>query len=172
MENVLPQFEDWLSEARHELDREEEKLTEKAEQLKDYRKAIEIAKSLLSERENLEAESEELRRQLQEEKEARAKAEMQLNEMSKLSAGVVRKSSQDEVLKAVRTFVNKSKQKTSKKRTLIKEMVLEFTFANGIALPDELAQAVYALDDEPEVAKVVNVAGDFNDIHDNRKVMA
>ncbi len=67
------------------------------------------------------------------------------------------------MLKAVRTFVNKSKQKTSKKRTLIKEMVLEFTFANGIVLPEELAQAVYALDDEPEVPTIVNVnAGGIN----------
>jgi hypothetical protein len=99
----------------------------------------------------------------QEEKEARAKVELQLNEMSKLAAGVVKKSSQDEVLKAVRTFVNKSKQKTSKKRTLIKEMVLEFTFANGIVLPDEMAATVYALDDEPEVPTVVNVnAGGIN----------
>ena len=97
-----------------------------------------------------------LRQQLQEEKEARDNVVMQLNEMNKLSANVVKKSSQDEVLKAVRTFVNKSKQKTSKKRTLIKEMVLEFTFANGIVLPDELAQAVYALDDEPEVQTEVH----------------
>ena len=163
MENVLPQFEDWLHDAGRELDREEEKLTEKAEQIKGYRKTIEIASNLLSENEDLKEEISDLRGQLQEEKEARAKVEMQMNEMSKLSANVVKKSSQDEVLKAVRTFVNKSKQKTSKKRTLIKEMVLEFTFANGIALPDEMAQAVYALDDEPEVPTVVNVnAGGIN----------
>ena len=163
MENILPQFEDWLHDASRELDREEERLTEKAEQIKDYRNAIEIAQSLLSENEHLKEEISDLRQQLQEEKEARDNVVMQLNEMNKLSANVVKKSSQDEMLKAVRTFVNKSKQKTSKKRTLIKEMVLEFTFANGIVLPDELAQAVYSLDDEPEVPTVVNVnAGGIN----------
>ena len=163
MENILPQFEDWLCDASRELDREEEELTKKADQIKDSRKALEIAQTLLTENEHLQEEISDLQRQLQEEKEARANVEMQLNEMNKLSANVVKKSSQDEVLKAVRTFVNKSKQKTSKKRTLIKEMVLEFTFANGIVLPDELAQAVYALDDEPEVPTVVNVnAGGIN----------
>jgi len=164
MEYIMPEFEDWLSDAGRELDREEERLAEKAEQIKGYRQTIEIAQSLLSENEHLKDEISGLREQMQEEKEARAKVEMQMNEMSKLSANVVKKSSQDEVLKAVRTFVNKSKQKTSKKRTLIKEMVLEFTFANGIVLPDELAQAVYALDDEqPEVPTVVNVsAGGIN----------
>ena len=30
MENILPQFEDWLYDASRELDREEERLTEKA----------------------------------------------------------------------------------------------------------------------------------------------
>lgn len=163
MENILPQFEDWLCDAGRELDREEERLTEKAEQIKGYRKAVGLARDLLSENEDLKGEVSDLRQQLQDEKEARTKVEMQMNEMSKLSANVVKKSSQDEVLKAVRTFVNKSKQKTAKKRTLIKEMVLDFTFANGIVLPDELAQAVYALDDEPEVPTVVNVnAGGIN----------
>ena len=166
----MPQFEDWLRDAGRELDREEERLTEKAEQIKGCRNALEIAQNLLSENERLKGEISDLRRQLQEEKEARARAEMQLNEMSKLSAGVVKKSSQDEVLKAVRTFVNKSKQKTSKKRILIKEMVLEFTFANGIVLSDDMAQAVYALDDEQPEPKVVNVQGNYNDIHDNGKV--
>ena len=164
MENILPQFEDWLCDAGRELDREEERLTEKAEQIKGYRKAIGIAKELLSENEDLKVEISDLRQQLQNEKEARTKVEVQMNEMSKLSANVVRKSSQDEVLKAVRTFVNKSKQKTSKKRTLIKEMVLDFTFANGISLPFDLAQAVHALDDEQAEAPVtVNVgAGGIN----------
>ena len=85
--------------------------------------------------------------------------EMQLNEMSKFSAVMAKKSSEDDVIKFIRVFVNKSKQKTIKKRTLIKEMVLEFTYANGIVLPDDLMAAIYALDDEqPEPSVTVNVA--------------
>ena len=103
---------------------------------------------LVSENERLKDGNEELRQQLKQ-------METKLNEMSKLVAGVAKKSSQDEVLKAIRIFVNKSKQKTTKKRTLIKEMVLEFTYANGIVLPADLMALVYALDDEQEVPKIV-----------------
>ena len=108
---------------------------------------------------------------LQEEKEQRLKLEMQLNEMSKLSASVAGKASHDELLKALRTFVNKSKQKRIEKRTLVKEMVLELVIANGIVLPPELAATIESLDDEqPAVTQVVNVAGNYNDIHDNEVV--
>lgn len=135
--------------ARRALDEERECLAEMAQKVEGYDCLLDSYNELISE-------NEDLRQQLQEK-------ETQLNEINKFVAGVAKKSPQDDVLKAIRVFVNKSKQKTSKKRTLIKEMVLEFTFANGIALPDELAQTVYALDDEPEVPTVVNVnAGGIN----------
>ena len=118
----------------------------------EYRKAFEIAETLLEENKRQKAENEDLRDRLQQ-------MEMQLNEMSKFSAVMAKKSSEDDVIKFIRVFVNKSKQKTIKKRTLIKEMVLEFTYANGIVLPDDLMAAIYALDDEqPEPSVTVNVA--------------
>ena len=144
--------------ARRALEQERECLAEMAQKVEGYDCLLDSYNELITENEDL--------RNLVQEKDT------QLNEINKFVAGVAKKSPQDEILKAIRTFVNKSKQKTSKKRTLIKEMVLEFTFANGIVLPDELAQAVYALDDEPEVQTVVNVNGNYNDIHDNQKVMA
>ena len=135
--------------ARRALDEERECLAEMAQKVESYDCLLDSYNELISE-------NEDLRSQLQEK-------ETRFNEINKFVAGVAKKSPQDEILKAIRTFVNKSKQKTSKKRTLIKEMVLEFTFANGIVLPDELAQAVYALDDEPELQTVVNVnAGGIN----------
>ena len=79
-----------------------------------------------------------------------------LNEMSKLVASMAKKSTEDNVVKFIRVFVNKSKHKTAKKRTLIKEMVLEFTYANGIVLPDDLMATIYALDDEQEVPTEVH----------------
>jgi len=112
-----------------------------------------------------------LRGQLQEEKELRVKVEMQLKEMSKLSASVAGKASQDEVLKALRVFVNKSKRKKLEKRIAVKEMVLELAMANGVAFPEDLATSIDSLDDEQPEAKVVNVAGNYNDIHDNGSVV-
>ena len=49
MEDILPQFEDWLHDTSRELDREEEELTKKAEQIKGCRNALEIAQNLFSE---------------------------------------------------------------------------------------------------------------------------
>lgn len=154
--------------ARRALEKEREKRMESVHEVDEFLEMLKSADELVSNANELaiqlekqKEENEILRQQLQEEKEARAKVEMQLNEMNKLSAGVVKKSSQEEVLKAVRIFANKSKQKTIKKRTLIKEMVLEFTYANGIVLPDDLMAQVYALDDEqPEAKIVINKAED------------
>ena len=93
-----------------------------------------------------------LRSQWQEEKERNTRLEMQLNEMSKLSASVAGKASQDELLKALRVFVNKSKRKKMEKRIAVKEMVLELANANGLVLPSDLAASIDSLDDEqPQV---------------------
>ena len=110
--------------ARRALDEERECLAEMAQKVESYSCLLDSYNELVSENEDL---------------------------RQQFVAGVARKSPQDEVLKAIRVFVNKSKQKTAKKRTLIKEMVLEFTFANGIALPPELAATISALDDEQNV---------------------
>jgi cell division septum initiation protein DivIVA len=115
------------------------------------------------ENERLNEENDRLRQEVQEK-------EMKLSELSKLSVGVARKSSQDEVLKALRTFVNKSKRKKYEKRVAIKEMVLELANANSIVFPEDLSATLESLDDEPSESKVVNVAGNYNDIHDNGSV--
>lgn len=96
--------------------------------------------------------------------------EMKLSEMTKLSGDVAKKSSQEGLLKAVRTFVNKSKHKRIEKRMAVKELLLELANANSIVFPEDLATTIDALDDEPSEAKVVNVTGNYNDIHDNGSV--
>ncbi len=142
-------FNDLAREARRALDEERECLTEMARKVESYDRLLDAGKQLA-------VENEELKDQLQE-------MTTKLNEMSKLVAGVAKKTSEDDVIKFIRVFVNKSKQKTAKKRTLIKEMVLEFTFANGIVLPEDMASTIYALDDEQEVPTIVNVnAGGIN----------
>ena len=71
---------------------------------------------------------------------------------------------------ALRTFVNKSKHKRIDKRIAVKEMVLEMAMANSVTFPEDLAATIDSLDDEQPEAKVVNVAGNYNDIHDNGHV--
>jgi hypothetical protein len=95
---------------------------------------------------------------------------MELNETKKLAVGVVNKTSQEALEKALRKFVNKSKQKRIEKRTAVKETVLELIIANNITLPEDLMQTIESLDDVQPEAKVVNVSGNYNDIHDNKTV--
>ena len=156
--------------ARRAIDRKRECLRESYEELEGFSRTLENVENVLAENESLRADNESLQAQLQEEKELRMRAEMQLSEMSKLSAGVAKKASQDELLKAIRVFVNKSKRKKIEKRIAVKEMVLEMANANSMTLPEELAVTIDSLDDEQPEAKVVNVAGNYNDIHDNSNV--
>lgn len=170
MEINFSELSDWCDGARRTLDSEREKIMERVELVDGLARAMEAIDEILSENESLKAEIEMQRAQLQAEKEQRTKAEMQLGEMSKLSAGVAKKASQEEVLKAIRVFVNKSKRKKIDKRIAVKEMVLELANANGIVLPEDLATTIDALDDEQTEAKVVNVQGNYNDIHENGSV--
>ena len=148
MEKTL-NYRELTREARRALDEERECLTEMARKVEDYSRLLDATNELATE-------NEDLRDQLQE-------MTTKLNEMNKLVASMAKKSTEDNVVKFVRVFVNKSKQKTAKKRALIKEMVLEFTYTNGIALPDDLMATIYALDDEQEVPTIVNVnAGGVN----------
>ena len=164
------ELKETAQDARRALSLERDQLGETIEKVNGLLRVLEAAKKLQVENDNLKKEHEALRAQLQEEKEQRAKAEMQLNEMTKLSASVAGRASQEELIKALRVFVNKSKRKKVEKRSMVKEMVLEMANANGIVLPEDLATAIDSLDDEQPEAKVVNVAGNYNDIHDNGSV--
>ena len=164
------ELKETAQDARCALGLERDQLGEMIEKVNGFLRVLEAAKKLQTENDHLKKESEALRAQLQEEKEQCAKAEMQLNEMSKLSASVAAKASHDAVEKALRVFVNKSKRKKVEKRSVVKEMVLELANANGIVLPEDLATTIDSLDDEQPEAKVVNVAGNYNDIHDNGSV--
>lgn len=161
---------DWSDGARRTLDREREKMMERVELIDGLAQAMQAVDEILTENKSLKTELESLRTQLQMEKDLRTKAEIQLGEMSKLSAGVAKKASQEEVMQALRVFVNKSKRKKVEKRIAVKEMVLEMANANGVLLPEDLATAIDSLDDEQLEPKVVNVAGNYNDIHDNSSV--
>ena len=144
-----------LSEAAREvcrqLEREQEALEERAGQLKGFKLVLESAEVVLQENERLQENMELLRSQLQDEKDRNTRLEIQLNEMSKMTASVAGKASHDEVLKALRVFVNKSKRKKMEKRIAVKEMVLELANANGLLLPEDLSASIDSLDDEQPV---------------------
>lgn len=161
---MKPELKDWCDDAKRALEREREKMMERVELINGMTRAMEAVDDILAENERLKAENESLnaenetlQTQLLTERELRTKAEMQLGEMSKLSVGVAKKASQEELLPALRVFVNKSKRKKLEKRIAVKEMVLEMANANGLTLPEEFAAVIDSLDDE-EVASPTYVS--------------
>ena len=154
-------FMDWADGAQRELERRLERMREEEKEVDNYLMAIEVARKLMSENEKQTAEIESLREQLQEEKRLRAEMEMKMAEMSKLSAGMAKKSSEEDLLKALRTYANRSKRKTLDKRAFAKSAILEIANANNLTLPEDLATTVDSLDDEQAEPKIViETAGD------------
>ena len=150
---------DWLNDARREMERDREKLSERIEKIDNSLKAFEVVENLFSkiesqqeELESQKAEIDSLRAQLQEK-------EVQLSEQRKLTTGMAKKSSEEDLQKALRTYFNTSKRKTIGKRVAVKTVITEFISTMKISLPDDLAEALEHLDDElPEPSVTVNVA--------------
>ena len=150
---------------RRNLARKKDQLVSEINDIDDRIRLTESIDELLKENEDQKADIESLQQLL-------AEAEMKLAETRKLLDSVTKKSSEEGVQKALQTFVNYSKRKTSDKRTYIKNTILEFANVNRIPLPEELANAIDNLDDEQSEPKVVNVGngGVYNDIHENGEV--
>ncbi|MCR4816649.1 MAG: hypothetical protein K5842_05650 [Bacteroidales bacterium] len=161
---------DALRDGRRLLERKQEEMTEKAEQLNGFLRFMDAMDELLAENDRLRTERERLQEQLIMEEERHHRLEMQLREMGKLTKSMAEKTSQKELLQALKVFVNKSKRKKLDKRIAVKEMVLELANANGLIFPKDLAATIDCLDDEEPEAKVVNIAGNYNEIHNNANV--
>jgi DNA repair exonuclease SbcCD ATPase subunit len=162
----LIELSDWVSDARRDIERDRERLAEKMEKMDCYRKALDIMDELLEEAEALKAENETLREQLSAEKKLRAEQEVKLEEMSKLSAGMAKKTSQDDLFKAMRSYLNISKRKSPAKREAAKMVFTELSTSTKLDLPEDIREMLDHLDDEQAessaVATVNVAAGGIN----------
>ena len=142
---------------RRSLEKENEQMMKRMNQQNEMLLLIENSEKLLTENKRQRDEIESLKEQLVDERRQRAELEMKMAEMSKLSTGVAKKASEEAVLQALRTYVNRSKRKTADKRAFAKTAILEMANANGLMLPEELSIMIDFLDDELSDQKVVNV---------------
>ncbi len=170
MESNIMDYSEMAHDVRLALERERDKLMERAEQLDAHLRVLDEIDKVLNDNRCLKDENEELQQQLTDEKQRTSELEMKLAEMSKLTTGMARKASEDNLLKALRTYVNRSRRKTADKRSFAKSAILEIANANGLDLPEDLKDAIESLDDAETDAKVVTVQGNYNDIHDNGDV--
>ena len=161
METDFDDYKEMMHDVHRALGSEKDRLTERIEQLERVMKMADVTEELISriddlkdENESLNAENERLRQEVQEK-------EMKLSELSKLSVGVAKKSSQDEVLKALRTYLNISKRKTLSKRVAVKVMIMELANAVGLSLPEDMIATLEALDDEQAESPKLPAQVDF-----------
>ena len=171
MKGNLNDYMGMAQSARYGIEKETDKLVEKLTRMEDYKNLLDVMDDVLEENRRQQQEIDTLQQQLTEEKRMRAELEMKLKETRQLSDSVAKKSSEDGVVKALSTYVNRSKRKTADKRAYIKNMILEFVSVNGLSLPEDLTATIDSLDDEQSEPKSVTVNGGvYNDIHDNKEV--
>ena len=155
-----------LREAKRNLYRERERLQEQLAMQNSYLKfyeqyeyMVERVERLESELEQQVAENDILHQQLDDK-------DMKLNEMSKFSVNMAKKSSQEGLEKAFRIYLNTSKRKTQAKREVARAQLLDFITTAKLEMPEDIMDQLIHLDDEqPESAPMTNVtvqAGGIN----------
>ncbi len=161
METDFIDYNELVNDANRALGRERERITAEAEQVNAMQRVMDAAGELISKNEKLtrelvmqKAEVDALHTRLQEEKREREELEMKMAEMSKLSAGVAKKASQDDLQKALRIFLNTSKRKTQAKREAAKTVITDMLTSAKIDVPDDILELLDHLDDEQTEAKV------------------
>lgn len=188
---TVEELKDWKDDVRNELERDLEQVREKHEQISNYLRVLDAVDEMVTEHKNLkrqlddkqdeidnlkdeidkvQSDNDVLRQQLLDEKERRLSSQTKLSELSKLSAGVAKKSSQDELIKAMRSYLNISRRKTQGKREAAKMVFMEMFTSAKLELPDDIMESLDHLDDDQDDLKVVNVTGNYNDVHDNGRV--
>lgn len=149
-------------ETHRRLQNELERKTEEAEELKIQMRVVEATQELLDEidrlNDEINAQQEEidgLNQQLQDK-------DIQLKELGKLSAGVAKKSSADDVSKAIRIYLNTSKRKTQSKREAAKTVLLELITAAKLEMSEDIMEMLSHFDDE-ELTDQPQSAGSVNE---------
>lgn len=156
----------WRAE-KQKLRDEQKKLHDKIDMLINARKCVRnLQKNLDRASDEIDmqkAEIDDLKRQLTEERRKCRELDIKLRELDRLPEGATGSTSEDDLLKALRTYADASKRKTADKRSFAKRAIQEIAHANGRLLPADLAEAVDHLDDEHPDTKVVN--NTTNNIH-------
>ena len=135
-------------EAYRRMQNEFDRKMGEAEELKIQMRVVEATQELLdkidqqnSEIEALQEEIDGLNQQIQD-------RDRRLKELGQLSAGVAKKSSADDVAKAIRIYLNTSKRKTQSKREAAKTVLLELITAAKLEMPEDFMETLSHFDDE------------------------
>lgn len=139
-----------------------ERKFEEAEEMKMEMRLVEATQGLLDEIDRLNADNEGLCREIDELNQQLLDKDTQLKELGKLSAGVAKKSSADDVSKAIRIYLNTSKRKTQSKREAAKTVLLELITAAKLEMSEDIMEMLSHFDDE-ELTDQPQSAGSVNE---------
>ena len=170
MEDFRNELKEKAQEMRRHFEQQRDEYIDGVAQMEEYLEMLDLIDKLTKKNEEQEEEIESLQQQLADEKRQRTEMETKMNEMSKLSAGMAKKASQNDFEKALRIFLNTSKRKTMSKREAAKTVIMELLNSAKIEISDDVLELLDHLDDEQTEPKVVNVTGNYNDVHDNGEV--
>ena len=145
-----------------QLQSELERKANEAEELKIQMRVVEATQELLEGIERLKAENESQRQEIDRLNEQIHDRDMRLKELGQLSAGVAKKSSADDVSKAIRIYLNTSKRKTQSKREAAKTVLLELITAAKLDMAEDIMEMLSHFDDE-ELTDQPQSAGSVNE---------
>ena len=158
----IEELKEAAQESYRQVQNEIEKMVEEVEEMKTQLQVLKSTQDLIEEIERLNAvidsqqeEIDGLNQQLQDK-------DTQLKELGKLSAGVAKKSSADDVSKAIRIYLNTSKRKTQSKREAAKTVLLELITAAKLDLSEDIMESLSHFDDE-ELAEQPQSTGNVNE---------
>ena len=136
-----------LNELR-QLKNELEKKEAEVEELKTRIRVMEAIQSLFDKIDQLKAENEAQQQVIEERNRQLLDKDTQLKELNKLSAGMAKKSSAEDVAKAMRIYLNTSKRKAQAKREAAKMVLLELITAAKLEMPEDFMESLSHFDDE------------------------
>ncbi len=148
-ENVnIEELRDAAREAGRQLQDVLERKIDEVEEVKRLLRVLESTQGLLDEIDRLNSDNEALRQDVDELNRQLLDKDTQLKELGKLSAGVAKKSSADDVAKAIRIYLNTSKRKTQSKREAAKIVLLELITAAKLEMAEDIMEMLSHFDDE------------------------
>ena len=142
--------------AMRALEQERDRCMDRMTEVEGYLKVLGCIDELRAENERLkeeleqqQAENEDLHQQLEDK-------DMKLNELGKFSVNMAKKLSQEVLEKAFRKYLNISKRKTQAKHEVAKVQLLDFITTAKFEMPEDIMEQLNQLDDEvvPEPAPV------------------
>ncbi len=131
-----------------QLKNELEKKEAEVEALKTRIRVMEATQGLFDEIDRLKAENEAQQQVIEERNQQLLDKDTQLKELNKLTAGVAKKSSAEDVAKAIRIYLNTSKRKAQAKREAAKMILLELITTAKLDMPEDFMESLSHFDDE------------------------